>query len=206
MEQIGWSSDAVVIEMSSISVFEHALCLEYLLLPLFDCPFVDSLKILFKVYLFLNALRRFLFIIEYHFDLHFQFLQDFLLSYLLIRLNSILLKVLFLIISLSPHIQQLQSVLNCNFVVIRLAIHQELSKMEQILRLGPWFIDGALLIHVDELLLFDFAVEVLVEFPDHTINIRFGHLDGHLFKHLLDLVLGEVFVCMGSRQLLEYLE
>jgi hypothetical protein len=43
--------------------------------------------------------------------------------------------------------------------------------MEQIFGLGPVLVYCTLLIHVDELLLFDSLVEVLVELPDHELDV-----------------------------------
>lgn len=78
--------------------------------------------------------------------------------------------------------------------------------MEQVLALSRVLIDGALLVHVDELLLGDLLVEVLVELPHHAFDVGLAHLDAHALEGVLDLLGSEVLVAVPGRQLLKHLQ
>lgn len=78
--------------------------------------------------------------------------------------------------------------------------------MEKVLALCGVLINGALLVHIHELLLGDLLVEVLVELPDHPLYFGFAHPDAHAFEGVPDLLGGEVLVGVPGRELLKHLQ
>jgi hypothetical protein len=59
--------------------------------------------------------------------------------------------------------------------------------MEEIFGLCSSFVDCAFLIHVCELFVRNFFVELFIEFPNHPIDFSVCHLDVHSDKNIADL-------------------
>jgi hypothetical protein len=79
--------------------------------------------------------------------------------------------------------------------------------MEYLLRLDAGRVKDALLVHIDELFLGDLLVEVLVDLPDHELDLFAGELAlHHLLQNGLDVVGGEVLVLVRLGQGVEHVE
>lgn len=78
--------------------------------------------------------------------------------------------------------------------------------MEKVLTLCRVLVNGALLVHIDELLLGDLLIEILVELPNHPLNFSLAHPDAHPLEGVLDLLGSEVLMAVPRRQLLKHLE
>jgi hypothetical protein len=61
-------------------------------------------------------------------------------------------------------------------VVVWSAVHQKLREVKEILTFGSCWVYGAALVHVGKLSFSDTFVEVVVELPDHSLNILSPHL------------------------------
>jgi hypothetical protein len=126
------------------SILEISLGLEYLLLSLFNGPLINLLEILLKADFLLNPIGRLLLIAKNNLNLILK--QLFLIRLIGLGLN------------LGPNIQQFESILDGDFIVVGTAEHEELSEVEEVFGLGGGFVDGALFVHVYELFYADLFV------------------------------------------------
>lgn len=70
--------------------------------------------------------------------------------------------------------------------------------MEKVLGLCSGLVDGTLFVHVHKFLLSDLLVEILIELPNHAIDLRLKHLYIHLGQHRIYVCCREVFALVAG--------
>lgn len=87
------------------------------------------------------------------------------------------------------NIDQFEGVLHRDLVPAGEVIHQKLDEIEEISGLEASLIEDASLIHEGKLVLIDFAIEILIDFPDPLVDFGLAVGEAELGQHADDVLL-----------------
>lgn len=80
-------------------------------------------------------------------------------------------------------VDKFQGILNCDLASTSKIVHQKLNKIKEVSGLESGLIEDASFVHESELVLNDFSVQILINFPDPLIDLWFAVGKRQLGEH-----------------------
>lgn len=86
-------------------------------------------------------------------------------------------------------VDQFECVFNGDFVPAGEVVHEELDEIEEVSGFEAGIVEDAALVHECELVLVDFSVEILVDFPDPLVHFGLAVGEVEFGEHADDVLL-----------------